>query len=301
MTRLALAKTLVSGTVTLQGIAYSFTASATGSATGSNVPVAQEAAIIASNTAATTAARASIDKILLNNSAVLSDLEITSLISNNFTTTVKVFIPIGLATIATTTDGINYYQSEPVTIEDDRSLTIPNGKNLISSGQFTNNGRVQIGEGQSSNSNSNKTQNKSKTSISGTASITSCHKNKGTYEITSTGILTIGTANGAGVLQNDTGGYVVVDSGGSITIDGGQLNNRAQDTYVRNNGTITMYGTITDTGMTNYGKDTVIQNNGTLTNNGACISNYGKNSSTSGTITGTQPTTSQCTGYYWCE
>ncbi len=89
MTRLALAKTLVQGTVTLQGISYSFSASASGTAVADKAFEAKKLAVVASNSAATVAARASIEKILSENSAVLSDLEITESISNNLTTTVE--------------------------------------------------------------------------------------------------------------------------------------------------------------------------------------------------------------------
>ena len=148
MTRLALAKTLVQGTMTLQGNTYIFTGSGSGTATADRVPEAKKLAVAASNTAASAAARASIDKILTDNSAILSDLEITSLISNNFTTTVRVFKPIALASIATTTDGIKYYLNKATTIESDQWLTVPDGKTLSNSVDtpFTNYGFVQFGD-----------------------------------------------------------------------------------------------------------------------------------------------------------
>ena len=148
--RLALAQTLVSGTVTLQGIPYSITASASGTAMGSNVSEAKKSATVASNSAAVTAARASIDKILADNSAILSDLEITSLISNNFTTTVRVFKPLGLEKIATTTDGINYFTNKETTIQSDQWLTVPNGKTLTFNAPGKNSGYLQIGDGTTS-------------------------------------------------------------------------------------------------------------------------------------------------------
>ena len=141
MTRLALAKTLVTGTVTLQGVSYSFTASGSGTATADRVPEAKKLAVAASNTAAILAARDAIDKILLDNSAVLSDLEITSLISNNLSTTVVAYKPIALASVATSTDGVNYTLKPNTTIGDDQWLTVPNGKTLTTGGNaFTNNG-----------------------------------------------------------------------------------------------------------------------------------------------------------------
>lgn len=89
MTRLAVAKTLVQGTVILKGISYSFSASASGTGVADKAFEAVNLAILASNSAATVTACASIEKILSENSAVLSDLEITEAISNNLTTTVE--------------------------------------------------------------------------------------------------------------------------------------------------------------------------------------------------------------------
>jgi hypothetical protein len=142
MARLALAKTLVAGTVTLQGNTFTFTGSGSGTATADRVPEAKKLAIATSNTAAITAARASIDKILAENSAVLTDLEITSLISNNLSTTVVVFKPIALSKIASSSDGVNYFLNENVTIGTDQTVTVPAGKTLIgqAGNPFTNNG-----------------------------------------------------------------------------------------------------------------------------------------------------------------
>lgn len=146
-TRLALAKTLVSGTVTLQGISYSFTASASGTATEDNIPEAKKLAVAASNAAATAAARASIDKILADNSDVLSDLEITSLIYNNLSTTVVVFRPIDLKQSASSTDGVNYTLNKNLIIGAEDWLTVRNGLTL-STGKYTvtNFGYFQVGE-----------------------------------------------------------------------------------------------------------------------------------------------------------
>ena len=146
MTRLALARTLVTGTVTLQGNAFTFTASGSGTATGDIVAEAKKLAVTAANTAAIAAARASIDQILLNNSAVLTDLEITSLISNNLSTTVLVYRPLALSKIATTTDGVNYIINKKTTIGKRQWLMVPNGKNLDIVAPFIIKGYFQIGE-----------------------------------------------------------------------------------------------------------------------------------------------------------
>ena len=148
MNRLALAKTLVQGTVTLQGNSHTFTASGSGTGTADRVSVAKKLAITAANSAAIIAARASIDKILLNNSAILSDLEITSLISNNLSTTVVVFRPLALSKIATTTNGINYYLKPNVTIEKDQRVIVPTGHTLSNTAEtpLTLMGYLELGD-----------------------------------------------------------------------------------------------------------------------------------------------------------
>ena len=130
MPRLALARTKVSGSITLQGNTFTFTASASGTGWDDNIPEAKRVAVAASNTAATVAARASIDKILTDNSAILTDLEITSLISTNLNTTVVVFRPIAIEKIATTTNGVDYKLKPNATIWEDEMLTVPSGIKL---------------------------------------------------------------------------------------------------------------------------------------------------------------------------
>jgi hypothetical protein len=203
MTRLAVAQTLVSGTVTLQGIPYSFTASASGTATADRVPQAKKAATVASNAAAVIAARASIDKILAENSAILSDLEITSLISNNFTTTVRVFKPIALETIATTTDGINYFIDKETTIGKSQWLKVTNGKTLSFNAPCKNYGYVQIGDGTGLSSTSNYTKEFDNyyvvfTNYGDTTNIYSAFNNRGDASALSN----------LGRLNIQTGGYV---------------------------------------------------------------------------------------------
>ena len=245
MTRLALAKTLVSGTVTLQGIVYSFTASASGTAKADRVPEAKKIAVEASNTAATLAARASIDKIILNNSAVLSDLEITSLISNNFTTTVVAFKPIALESIATTTDGIKYTLNPNVTIGSGQWLTVPSGKTLSSTADnpLINKGYIQYGDTTSKSSSALKSTNCS----SGTLT------NSGTLEITSGECYTVDSGT-----DNNNSGTITIDSGGCFTINAGYT--------LYNNGSFTNSGATTNNGNFNNSNTTV--NNGTFTNSG---------------------------------
>jgi len=270
MNRLALAKTIVTGTVTLQGMGYSFAASGSGTAKADKVPEAKKLAVAASNTAAISAARASIDKILSDNSAVLSDLEITSLISNNFKTTVRVFKPISLESVATTTDGINYTLNKNVTIGTGQWLTVPNGKNLTSTGKVTNRGYFQLGEGQSNFGN------KLKTKITGDYTLSYCFDNKqGEYHVTDTGNLTISSG---GKLVNGSLANLQIDSGGIVT-NGGYITNNSGSAYVYNNGTIN-----NNKVMTNYVDACYISNYGILNNpDPGCISNYSSKSMYHGT------------------
>ena len=248
MTRLALAKTLVTGTVTLQGVSYSFTASGSGTATADRVPEAKKLAVAASNTAAVAAARTSIDKILLDNSAVLSDLEITSLISNNLSTTVVAYKPIALSSVATSTDGVNYTLITNTTIKSNQWLTVPKGISLKTGKYpFTNNGYFQVGEPASFVSTTLK-------------------------DITTEASVEYSTdASNNGVCEVYPDGTSKVDSGVTFeNYDGG---------YLLNYGTLTNNGTITNSQSTISGIYTTIQNFGTFNNStGATINNGGPSS-----------------------
>jgi hypothetical protein len=252
MTRLALAKTLVDGEVTLQGNNFTFTASGSGTATGNTVTEAEKSAIAASNTAAITAARASIDKILTENSAVLADLEITSLISNNLSTTVVVYKPIALSSVATTTDGINYILKPNTIIGSNQWLTVPNGISL-KTGTYpvTNNGYFQVGEPSSSVSTTLKT-----TPTTALTEYTSDFSNNGVVE---------------------------VYSGSSSTIDAGvTFTNDSTNASFLNYGTCTNNGTMTNnepgTGVNTYTGGIFNNNSGALINNygyGSTVLNFG--------------------------
>ena len=142
----ALAKTLVKGSVTIQGVKFPFEASVSGTKTGINVSAVKKGAVIASNVAARKAARIAINKILAANSDALADLKITNLISNKFTTTVNVLTPIEINTIATSSDGVNYSLNKNVTIGSAQMFTVPVGITLTGAAgnHFTNNGFFQI-------------------------------------------------------------------------------------------------------------------------------------------------------------
>ena len=241
MTRLALAKTIVTGTVTLQGIAYTFTASGSETATADRVPKAKKLAVVASNSAAITAARASIDKILAENSAVLSDLEITSLISNNLSTTVVAFKPIALSSVATTTDGVNYTLNPNTIIRADQWLTVSNGINLkTGTYPFTINGYFQVGDNPSS---------------------------------VSTTLKDITTASVTYSTDASNNGYCIIYPGGSSTIDASiTFENYGDLAYLTNGGTFNNYGSIINGASQSY----ILTIEGTFYNyDGATITNSG--------------------------
>jgi hypothetical protein len=278
MTRLALAKTIVQGTVTLQGNMYTFTGSGSGTATADMVPEAKKLAVAASNTAAIAAARASINKILADNSAVLTDLEITSLISNNLSTIVVAFKPIALATIATTADGVNYLLNENVTIEEDQICKVPAGKILTGAAgnPFTNNGYFQIYGTFHAGSALSK-------SAALKGDIITNYINNSYYIVDIGGTLVIAegitftNANRASITNNGT------------LFNNGTINNSGSYSYISNYGTLTNNGTINNSGsyssIENFG---TLTNNGTITNSGSYSSienaNYIQNTSTSTTI-----------------
>jgi hypothetical protein len=303
--RLALAKTIVTGSMTLQDNTFTFTASASGTAKADKVPEAKKLAVAASNNAAITAARASIDKILADNSAVLSDLEITSLISNNLSTTVVVFKPIGLATIASSSNGVNYTLNPNVTIGSNQWLTVPSGKTLSSTADnpLINNGYVQYGDG---------TQTSSGALKDGTCPA-SCSTgpliNSGTIEYSSGQCYIVDSGE-----SNSNSGTITVDSGACFTIDVDYAIDNSLN--FGNFGITTNNGTFTNSGnsysniyndlaasFTNSSSGTLINKGngssfrnvcgGTFTNNGT-ITNSGKNSS-SCESTGTGSCTGNCT------
>jgi hypothetical protein len=224
MTRLALAETIVLGTVTLQGMSYSFTASASETATGSNVSNAKKAATVASNAAAVKAARASIDQILLDNSALLPELEITSLISNNLSTTVKVYRPIALETISTTTDGINYFVTKATTIRANQWLIIPNGKTLTFNAPSKNYGYFQIGEGPTSLPNSN---------LKGTTTAAANYNS----DVSNYGFIVVYTTCNIACTITNAGEYSQFINLGTTNLNSGSILNAASVTGVVNGST----------------------------------------------------------------
>jgi hypothetical protein len=298
MTRLALARTLVTGTVTLQGNSFTFTASGSGTATGDKVPEAKKLAIAASNTAAIAEARASIDQILLNNSAVLSDLEITSLISNNLSTTVIVYRPLALSKIATTTDGINYTLIKDTIIGARDWVTVHNGT-TFKTGKYhlTNNGFFEIGDRPGSVSTTLKTNDT-------TASVEYNYdcSNNGYYQVYygTTWTLDAGYTfenyakysdlNNSGICDNsgnivnsgDAAGVMTFPYGVFNNYDGATITNSGEWSYVENQATFTNYSgaTITNSGENssfgNY-SDGLVVNDGTINNSNSTsyTGNYG--------------------------
>ena len=269
MTRLALARTLVSGTMTLQGNSFTFTASGSGTATGDIVPEAKKLAVTAANTAAIAEARASIDKILADNSAVLSDLEITSLISNNLSTTVIVYRPLALSKIATTTDGVNYVLIKDTIIGARDWVTVHNGT-TFKTGKYhlTNNGYFEIGDRPGSVSTTLKT-----TTNYASGEYNYDCSNNGTCQVNYGATCSLDATY---TFENyteysDLNNYGICDNSGNIVNSGG-----AAGVMTWPNGTFNNYDGAT---ITNSGEYSYVENKASFTNYiGATITNSGENS-----------------------
>ena len=305
MTRLALARTLVKGTVTLQGNSFTFTASGSGTATGDIVPEAKKLAVTAANTAAIAEARSAIDKILANNSAVLTDLEITSLISNNLSTTVIVYRPLALSKIATTTNGVNYTLIKDTVIGPRDWVTVPNGITLTTKYHLTINGYFEVGDRPGSVSTTLKTPTPTTTTARLEYS-TDC-SNNGVCTVIADATCTIdegvafvnyvdwksvlynyGTCTNKGTIANlAEGTQIVVYTGGIFTNESvGTINNKGPAANINNyGGTFNNDGTINNVGsptdkilaayVVNY-YDGSFTNKGTINNNGyySSVANY---------------------------
>ena len=151
MPKYCLAKTAVNGEIVIQENSETYSASASALASGTTFRDAAKVATIDSNTAATIAARAVVDNILLDYSYVLSDENITSMINNSLKTTVQPIIPVALKAIASTVDGKNYILNKNTTIRENEYLLIRNGNSLtIDIGRFifNNYGLIAVGERQ---------------------------------------------------------------------------------------------------------------------------------------------------------
>jgi len=152
MTRLyyCLAKTVVTGEVIINDSSVTYSASSS-AFDSSNVSFkdAAEIATIHSNSAATLAARAQVDAILLQYTYVLSDTAITSMINNSLKTTIQPIIPIALKSIATNMGNGNWEVNKDVLITASKYLLVRDGQRLrvnIGRFKFTNIGLVQVGE-----------------------------------------------------------------------------------------------------------------------------------------------------------
>jgi hypothetical protein len=144
-----LAKTEVNGEIVIQKNSETYSASASALASGATFREAAQVATIDSNTAATIAARAAVDNILLDYSYVLSDANITSMINNSLKTTIAPIRRLMLRRIATTVDGKNYILNKDTTIAENEYLLIPNGNSLtVDAGKFifNNSGIISVGE-----------------------------------------------------------------------------------------------------------------------------------------------------------
>ena len=156
------------------------------------------------------------------------------MISNNFTTTVVVYKPIGIETIATTTDGINYVISKETTIGSTQWLTVPNGINLIIDAPFTNKGYVQLG-------------NKGSSATITCTSYQSVNNSGPWYNPE------VVTYNLHGPWNNTSQGFISND--GTFVVR--NENNSGGQGYINNNGT---------GGVSNFGRFT-IETNGSINNN----------------------------------
>ena len=144
-----LADTVVNGEVIIQdsSVTYSASASAFASA-NTSFEDASKVATIDSNTAATIAARKTVDDILKKYTYVLADVNITEMINNSLKTSIHPIIPIFLKNIATTLDGTSYTLNKNTTIAQNEYLLIPSGNQFTipKKLQFINNGIIQIGD-----------------------------------------------------------------------------------------------------------------------------------------------------------
>lgn len=147
-----LANTVVNGEIVIQGksVTYSASASAFDSA-NTSFKDAEKVATINSNAAAIMSVRKIIDNILVQYAYVLSDLTITSMISNGLKTEVQPIIPIALALIASTVDGINFILNKNVTIQPDEMVIVASGESLYIPAEFrlSGTGIFKIGTGPS--------------------------------------------------------------------------------------------------------------------------------------------------------
>lgn len=148
-----LANTVVNGETVIQGssVTYSATASALDSSDKS-FKAAAKTATINSNKAAISAARKTVDSILARYSYVLSEENITSMISNNLKTVVSPIVLISLESIADTIDGINYIGNKNVNFEAYSLLIIKSNQFLTVPKKFkyTGTGAIQIGSDEQS-------------------------------------------------------------------------------------------------------------------------------------------------------
>jgi hypothetical protein len=235
-----LAKTIVNGEVIIQDNTVTYSAS-TSAFDSSNVSFKDAAAVatINSNAAAIIAARKLVDDILLQYAYVLSDESIMSMINNSLKTTIQPIIPIALASIASTVDGINYLLNKDTTIALDEYLLIPSGQNLtvdLTQYVFDNNGFIQVGDKNPPLTDCVGCSAIKSTATASTSPCPNCYTQLSivsagkTYSTTNTGtyVLSVGCC-----LEVDSGAYFVnygpfTNQGGCITLLGGKFVNATQ-------------------------------------------------------------------------
>ena len=145
-----LAETTVNGEVIVQGNSATYSARTSGSATSDvSFEDAAKIATAASNATALVVGRAEVEKLLKQYAYVLSDLEITEMVTNNLRTQVLKKLKIILLETIAAKNGNVFTQNRNVTIKKDQILIVPSGSELIVPGTFVfnNMGELLIGTG----------------------------------------------------------------------------------------------------------------------------------------------------------
>ena len=227
-----LAETTVNGEVIVQGNSATYSARTSGSATSDvSFEDAAKIATAASNATALVVGRAEVEKLLKQYAYVLSDLEITEMVTNNLRTQVlKKLKVVLLETIANSVDGRNFTLKKNVQLSDE-ILQIPDGYTLKNTGKYKlDGGTIQIGGRNrlGTTGNASYSQDVTETTYTSTSDIyVNSFDNTSTYNVTgpttylNQGSITVGSG-GSVQMQSVTfvndgnttsTGYVEVDTG----------------------------------------------------------------------------------------
>jgi len=222
-----LAKTVVNGDITIQGVLNTYSASASALASSDmSFKEASKVAIADSNIAATNAARKTIDEILLQYAYVLSDLNIAEMNNNSFKTTIRELIPIFLKSIATEGPTNVWTLNKNVTVTSDNILIISPGEKLIADVNkydFINDGIVYL-VGNSTNTLKSVPGSCSDTGvvvISYDSQFSYKYQNHNQYVVDSGQTLVISNVN----FINNPGASLVINDGGCASLYSGYIQN----------------------------------------------------------------------------